>query len=151
MAKELENLRIPSVEKMPLPSNRGKLRVLYKSQVVAIHPAEVELGVLQGDRVERVALANDDVFVMAGGTPPVETLERSGVSLDGSQRESGGALLEQGSGVLRALAIGFGLSMLALAFALWNLRRCHNSSALVCPWPRRHPGRWWNKPEPSGL
>jgi thioredoxin reductase/NAD-dependent dihydropyrimidine dehydrogenase PreA subunit len=82
-----------------------------------------------------LVLANDDVFVMAGGTSPIALLEAAGVSFDPSLRPTAPELGEQGTGLLRALAAGFALSVLALVFALW-----HRDYYLLEPWQRAaHP------------
>lgn len=63
----------------------GRLRVLNESRVLRIEAGKVvlEVGAL-APREEH--LPNDDVFLMLGGTPPVELLERCGVSFDPGQR-----------------------------------------------------------------
>ena len=69
---------------------------------------------------EEIAIANDDVFVMAGGTPPLAMLEAAGVSFDPALRPAPPVLGEQGNGLVRALAAGFALCVVALVFALWH-------------------------------
>ncbi|MBK7876029.1 MAG: NAD(P)-binding domain-containing protein [Planctomycetes bacterium] len=98
----------------------GRLRVLYSSHVRAIHADRVEIDVLEGGVERRYELPNDDVFVLAGGVPPFPLLERAGVSFDPAQRPKQAAIEEQGPGLVRALAIGFGLALAALAWALVN-------------------------------
>ena len=51
----------------------------------------------------------DDVFVMAGGTPPFEILEKSGVSFDSTLLDKPD-LGEQGTGLVRALGTAFVLA-----------------------------------------
>ncbi len=70
--------------------------------------------------VERYSIPNDDVFVMAGGVPPFELLQHSGVSFDSSLIEAPGKLAEQGTGLIRALTAGFLLSLGALLWAVWH-------------------------------
>jgi hypothetical protein len=55
---------------------------------------------------------------MAGGVLPFELLERSGVSFDPSLRAPIAPVVEQGSGLLRALLAAFVLALATLAFAL---------------------------------
>lgn len=58
---------------------RGRLSVLFKSTPVAVDATSVTLDVGGTQR----ALANDFVWVFAGGTPPTEFLERAGVATGG--------------------------------------------------------------------
>ncbi len=98
----------------------GAMQVLFKSQVVAIHPESVELAIVDGPRIERFTLGNDEVFVMAGGIPPVELLERSGVSFDPALRPAPARLVEQGTGLTQALACAFAVALVALIWAVWH-------------------------------
>lgn len=97
-----------------------QLRVLVESHVTAIHASSVELIVNQSDGPASWVLPADDVFVMAGGVPPVELLRRSGVSFDPTSRPPAEVPEEQGTGLYRALKIGLGLSLATLAFALFH-------------------------------
>ncbi len=121
---------------------QGKLRVLFESEVRAIRPDAVDLAVRNGRGDETVTLANDDVFILAGGVPPFELLSRSGVSFDPSLRDAPEPLLEQGTGLGRALKVGFGLSVAALLWAVW-----HADYYLLAPTERpthvKHP---WLRP-----
>lgn len=119
-----------------------RLQVLYGSQVQAIQQHSVQLSVESGARTETLDLPNDEVFVMVGGVTPIDLLERSGVSFDPSLREVEEPLGEQGTGLTRALGIGFALSLLALSFALWNVdyyllspedRPAHDKHTLLRP------------------
>jgi thioredoxin reductase/Pyruvate/2-oxoacid:ferredoxin oxidoreductase delta subunit len=96
---------------------RNRLSVLFQSEVSAIGPEAVELQVA-GNR--EVTLPNDDVFVMAGGVTPFELLASSGVSFDPALREPPAPIFEQGTGLARAIAIGFALSLATLLWALWH-------------------------------
>lgn len=119
----------------------GRLNVILASEVTAIHADAVDLAI-QGQRTVRVA--NDEVFVMAGGIAPFELLERSGVSFDPSLRKPSEPVLEQGTGLVPALSIGFALALLTLAFALWN-RDYYSLPAALRPTDSAHawlrPGR----------
>ena len=66
------------------------------------------------------ALQNDDVFVMVGGIPPIDLLKRSGVSFDKELRSTPDPVSEEGTGLVRALSIGFSLSLFALAWVFWH-------------------------------
>jgi hypothetical protein len=89
-----------------------------RSEVRAIHPDAVELE-LGEDGARRVhALANDDVFVMAGGTAPLEVLACSGVSCDPALRPKPEPLLERGTGLGAALGAALLLALGALGWAL---------------------------------
>ena len=93
--------------------------MLLASEVTAIHADAVDIQV-KGSSARTTRVANDEVFVMAGGIAPFALLERSGVSFDPEMRARAEPVMEQGTGLVPALAIGFGLALLALAFALWN-------------------------------
>jgi thioredoxin reductase/Pyruvate/2-oxoacid:ferredoxin oxidoreductase delta subunit len=99
---------------------QNRVTCLLESEVVAIHPDGVEMAVRRGDRVERGMLRNDEVFVMIGGVAPFELLESSGVSFDASRRKPLPRVVEQGTGLVRALAIGFALALATLLFAIWH-------------------------------
>jgi len=121
-----------------------RIQVLYRSEVRAIHPHAVEVVVHDPSGPKPRTLRNDEVFVMAGGTPPFELLERSGVSFDHSHRAPSTAVTGQGTGVFPAVVAAFLLSICALVWALWHSdyyglspaeRAAHWKHALL------HPGR----------
>lgn len=98
----------------------GLIRIVLSSRVLAIHEHSVDLAIAEGGVETAWSLPNDEVFVLAGGTPPFELLEKAGVSFDPALRPPTGPVTEQGSGLVRALAIGLGLAVIALAWALWH-------------------------------
>lgn len=128
----------------------GRVRVVFDSRVTHIAADRVELEVApqplesapslareQRRAIEvggdgRIAVAqgalsaspltlrNDDVFVMIGGTLPIDQLEAAGVSFDPSLREAPAVLGEQGTGLVRALGAGFAIALLGLLFTLWH-------------------------------
>jgi len=117
----------------------GRLQVLYRSQVLSIQPDAVALRIDRGGRPESLILPNDEVFVLAGGVPPVDLLhgmrqldsfynapllwpaEERMERIDPALRPAPEPLEEQGSGLVRALAIGLAAAVVALAWALWHL------------------------------
>jgi len=96
----------------------GRVRLLLGSEVRSIEPSRATLELREGDRTNRLVLANDEVFVMAGGLPPVDLLGRSGVSFDPGLRPAVPAPAERGPGLARALAAAFLFAAAALVFAL---------------------------------
>lgn len=98
----------------------NRIRLLLESNVRSIGDDSVEIEVMTDTGPRRARLLNDDVFVMAGGTAPIKMLEASGVSFDASLREARGPLMEQGTGLTRALSAGFALALFATAWAVWN-------------------------------
>jgi len=98
----------------------SRLQVLFNSQLLAVHSDSVELAISDASGNDAVSLRNDEVFIMVGGTPPMELLRRSGVSFDATLRESTSAVHEQGSGLAQALGAGFALALMALAWALYH-------------------------------
>jgi thioredoxin reductase len=99
----------------------SKLSVIFSSRVLAIRADAIDLAVTNGSGERTRTLPNDEVFVMTGGTPPLELLEHAGVSFDGSQQRAPATVAEQGTGLINALGVGFALSLSALAWALWHL------------------------------
>jgi thioredoxin reductase/Pyruvate/2-oxoacid:ferredoxin oxidoreductase delta subunit len=99
---------------------KNRLRVLFESELVAVLPDRVELEVRDGSGTRTKTLPNDEVFVMAGGTPPFRLLESAGVSFDPDRRAAAEPIGEQGSGLVRALGFGFAVSLAALLFAAWH-------------------------------
>ena len=97
-----------------------RLQVFFDSEVLAVSPTEVELRVREGAGTRTFSLPNDEVFVMIGGTPPIDLLERSGVSFDPAERPAPRAIEERGTGVLRALTIAFAIAVIALVWAIWH-------------------------------
>ena len=93
-----------------------RLNVLFASEVTAIHEHHVEIA----SNGEVRNLPNDEVFVMVGGMPPLELLRRSGVSFDPALRPVAPRIVEQGTGLTKALAAGFCLTLAALLWALLN-------------------------------
>lgn len=118
--ERLFRVRKRNHERLAAALAEGRLRVLYRSQILAIHPDSVELAITRIRGSEAVTLANDHVFVMAGGVAPFELLNRSGVSFDPSQRTASAPVLEQGTGLAKALALGLTMALLTLAFAYWQ-------------------------------
>lgn len=113
-------LRTRNLEHVERARAEGKLAVLFETRPVAIEPGLVRLEQGKEGEARSLALANDDVFVLAGGTSPVELLERSGVSFDPSARPAATPLVERGTGVFPALVGATVCAALALGFAVWN-------------------------------
>ena len=97
----------------------GALEVLYESRVVAIQPDAVDLECGPEEASRAMRLPNDDVFVLAGGIPPFQLLEQSGVSFDPADRKDPEPLAERAGGLVISLATAF---LLAIAALLWSLR-----------------------------
>jgi dihydropyrimidine dehydrogenase (NAD+) subunit PreT len=96
---------------------QGKLNLLFSSQVQDIDKDSVTLEAKTDEGAgETHTMPNDDVFVFAGGIPPFDLLKNSGVSFDPKLRKEIQDLGEKGTGILKALGIGFAISLLAL---LW--------------------------------
>lgn len=113
-------VRTENEKKLKKAVSDGKLQLCLRSHVQVIHSDSVELTVERGDQLVSWRLPNDDVFVMVGGVPPFELLQRSGVSFDPSHRELSAKVFEQGTGLARALAVGFVFSLIALVWAIWH-------------------------------
>lgn len=95
----------------------GKLELLLSSQVRAIEAETVTLEAKSEEGASQTrTIPNDDVFIFAGGIPPFDLLKNSGVSFDPKLRKGIQDLGEKGTGILRALGVGFLISVIAL---LW--------------------------------
>ncbi len=91
------------------------IEMLFKSEVLQIAEGTVTLKV--GEREERV-IANDDVFVFAGGKPPFDLLKKSGISFNPADRQDAPPTIEQAGSLLHGLTIALGFALLVLAWAL---------------------------------
>ncbi|MCA9281568.1 MAG: NAD(P)-binding domain-containing protein [Phycisphaerales bacterium] len=80
----------------------GRLRVVYESEVESIGPGVVHLRVGQNGSAKTERLANDEVFVFAGGVPPFQLLQSGGVSFDPDDRPESTALANDSRGFLYA-------------------------------------------------
>ncbi|MFT7676354.1 MAG: thioredoxin reductase/Pyruvate/2-oxoacid:ferredoxin oxidoreductase delta subunit [Planctomycetota bacterium] len=94
----------------------GQLSLLLGSQVVHIHPQQVEFEVNTSAGCERQARPFDDVFIMVGGVPPFKLLEDCGVSFDPEERAQEAAPRSGDPSLLRTLIIA---SVSALVMAAW--------------------------------
>ncbi len=94
----------------------GALDVLFSSDVQAISAHAVELRVDDGAGGKRTLdLPNDEVFIMAGGVPPMPLLEQAGVSFDHAPPQSDS--MRPPSGLLPALAVA---TTIAISVATWS-------------------------------
>lgn len=93
----------------------GTILALFGSEVLEIRPESVLLRLADGTVT---TIANDEVFVFAGGTPPTEVLEASGISFDPEEREAPPPLAEQGTGLVPALGVALALAVLVLAWVV---------------------------------
>ncbi|MBI5434473.1 MAG: NAD(P)-binding domain-containing protein [Planctomycetes bacterium] len=98
----------------------GKLHVVLASEVRRIEEQAVELSVGANGSARNERIPNDEVFVLAGGKPPFELLEKSGVSFDPKLRPTETAQLEQGAGVARALLAALLVTLVLGAWVLWR-------------------------------
>lgn len=105
-------LRAANEERLEHALADRSLAVRFATQVAAIAADHVELVTTEG--TER--LPNDDVFVMAGGTPAKALLESAGVRFDPTLRKPEPPPGEQGPGLARALAFGMTSTLLAIAW-----------------------------------
>lgn len=95
----------------------GELEVLYESHVALIAPDRVHLKFDDGTARD---VPNDDVFVFAGGIPPIDVLQKSGVSFDPTERKAATPLSERGTGLFPALSMALALTVTALLWVAWH-------------------------------
>jgi dihydropyrimidine dehydrogenase (NAD+) subunit PreT len=96
-----------------------QLSVLFNSEVTCIREDTVDLAVDDATGPHLMTIANDEVFVFAGGKPPFELLEGAGVSFDPALRAAPAPLVESGTGLVPALLAALVLTIAALGWALW--------------------------------
>ncbi len=97
---------------------KGRLQTLFGSEVLSIGADAVELQVGSNGTARDLHLENDDVFVLAGGTPPFQLLEKCGVSFDPAHRQTVEPLAESGTGLTKALLVALTLALGVLAWTL---------------------------------
>ncbi len=117
---EFNRIKVRNAGHLERAVQAGEVNLLLNSELVEVQPGAVNLRVNEGGTETVRSLPNDEVFVMIGGIPPVKLLEESGVSFDPALRPPPRAIVEQGTGIVAAVAAAFLLSLLTLAFALWN-------------------------------
>ena len=101
-------------------TSAGALDVLYRSQVKEIHAHRVEMLVDDGNGTTRVLdLANDEVFVMAGGIAPISMLQEAGIGFDHAPQK-----IDQTSaaptGLLASLTVAMLLAFGLVAWTAWH-------------------------------
>lgn len=112
----------------------GRLRVVFSSEVLEITPSDVTLKT-EGN-TER--LANDEVFVFAGGDPPFSLMERAGVSFDASKRKASAPGIDRASNIVSVLSVAFFFAVVLAAWAYW-FRGYYQSGAHERPDMDLHP------------
>jgi thioredoxin reductase/ferredoxin len=78
----------------------GRVAALFESNVAEIGSDRVRLSVK--GRSEQT-IANDDVFIMAGGVPPFALLEKAGVSFDPAKAAPPPTVTERGTDALKGM------------------------------------------------
>ena len=100
--------------------SRGVVRVLFDSQVLRIDREHVEIQVGAGDERKTGRLANDDVIVLVGGTPPFPLLQAAGVSFDPAQRPAQQLPDRDDGSLLLALSTALAGASALFGFGLWH-------------------------------
>jgi len=80
----------------------ARIQVLFESELIGIEPDCVHVWTKSG-RPRK--MANDDVFIFAGGDPPFPLLERAGVSFDPADRPPEPQVVERGAGLWGAILL----------------------------------------------
>lgn len=118
---------------------RGSLTTIFSSEVESIGESAVVLRVTERGAERELILPNDEVFVLAGGTPPFQLLEKCGVSFDPSARDEAAPLVESGPGFARALLVALALTLIVAAW-VWALDDYYALAPLAridSPWHAR--------------
>ena len=99
----------------------ARLQVLRATSLLRIEPQAVLLRREVEGAASELWLPNDDVFVLVGGRPPFELLERAGVSFDPADRSAQSPTERTDTGLVVGLAAAFAAALLALGLAwLWR-------------------------------
>ena len=141
-------LKARNEERIESACAEARLRVLFQSEVTRITADAVELRVQDQNGPRPGWLANDEVFVLIGGTPPFEMLERCGVSFDPADRPSITGPIERGTGLLRALTLALALSLIGLGWIAGN-SGYYTLPASLRPLAEEHD--WLRPSSPLGL
>lgn len=96
----------------------GRMTALLSSEVLEIGEQHVDLVTRNGANEQAVRIENDDVLVLAGGMPPYQLLEKSGISFDPGLRKKVEPIADAGTGLTQALLVALGF---ALAIGAWIL------------------------------
>ncbi len=110
-------LKARNEQRLAEAAREGRVALLLETEVTRIDEGAVELA--RADKAPPLVLANDDVFVLAGGVPPFQVLEASGVSFDPARRERRASPGERGSGLRRALLVALVLAAGTLAWVVF--------------------------------
>jgi hypothetical protein len=97
-----------------------RLRVLTRSELLAVHPTEVEIATKTARNAKSLAWRTTKCSCRRWDRA-VRVLERSGVSFDPALREKVEPLVEQGTGLVPALGAALALTLVALLWAIWNV------------------------------
>ncbi|MFT4541873.1 MAG: thioredoxin reductase/Pyruvate/2-oxoacid:ferredoxin oxidoreductase delta subunit [Planctomycetota bacterium] len=108
-------------EQLRRAAEEGRMQLVFESEVISVEENSAHLSHQATAGTQTLTLANDYVFVLAGGTPPFDLLSASGISFDPALRPKPAAVGERGNGLARALAPAFCFALLSLAWALWHL------------------------------
>jgi len=125
----------------------NRLSVFFESEVDQITPDEVHLRTGSNGSTRCEVLANDEVFIFAGGIPPFALLEQGGVSFDPADRPKS-ADINRGTGMLTALLMLFVCAAMMFAWVTWY-RAYYDLSAHVRAASSVH--TWLRPAGPIGL
>ena len=97
----------------------SRLACVMTSQLLEITPTSARLQIdREGAGPTERWLDNDEVFIMAGGIPPFQLLEKCSVSFDPADRVAPPPLVERGTGLFSAVASALLLTLTVLAWVL---------------------------------
>ncbi len=96
----------------------GRVRVHWQTTVYRIEEERVLLR-REDPALPLLAIPNDEVFILAGGTPPLGLLEQAGVSFDPRLSPDQSQPVERGSGLLPPLLMAAFASAALVAWGFW--------------------------------
>lgn len=98
----------------------GKVEVLFQSQVLEIEKDRVRFELRQDGNGSVVERPNDEVFIMIGGEPPFQLLEKCGVSFDYEHDDAREPEVDQERGLRWGLLLALVLALSSLGWLFWQ-------------------------------
>ncbi len=146
--KAFNRLKARNEKRIQQAIKQNRLDVIFESEVEQIEPAEVLLRSGVNGNTQRRTLANDEVFIFAGGIPPFSLLEEGGVSFDPNDRPGPSDSTGKNTGMLTALVILLVCAAAMFGWVTWY-RAYYDLSATVRAGSPEH--GWLRPAGPLGL
>ncbi len=117
--KAFNRLKARNEKRVQQAIKHNRLDVLFESEVEKIQHEEVMLRSGMNGSTQRHSLANDDVFIFAGGIPPFSLLEEGGVSFDPNDHPQSSDNTDNSKGMLTGLLILLVCAVIMFGWVTW--------------------------------